>query len=186
MDMKESTPPQPQTIWPAQEPVEPTASTEAAPAPVEATPTVMQPMATAIPGMQAPTGQFIQGQPMMMAGGPQQVVYVPLKFSPQPNYRTWSYIAIGLAFVGAFLGILIGDILGQPDLGEALNSLLCCGGFTAAIFLDVAYYKGKADWQTANGMSNTGSTLSMVLEGIIGVICAVIVVFGFIGMVSGL
>ena len=123
---------------------------------------------------------------MMMAGGPQQVVYVPLKFSPQPNYRTWSYIAIGLAFVGAFLGILIGDILGQPDLGEALNSLLCCGGFTAAIFLDVAYYKGKADWQTANGMSNTGSTLSMVLEGIIGVICAVIVVFGFIGMVSGL
>lgn len=183
--MDESTPPQPQTIWPAQEPVDPTASTEAAPAPAEATPTVMQPMATAIPGTQAPAGQFIQGQPMMMAGGPQQVVYIPLKFSPQPNYRTWSYIAIGLAVVGAFLGSFIGAILEQPALGDALNSLLCCGGFTAAIFLDVAYYKGKADWQTANGMSNTGSTVSMVLEGILGVICAVFVVFVFIGMLSG-
>jgi hypothetical protein len=181
--MEETTPPQPQTIWPAQEPVEPTASTEAAPA--EAAPTVMQPMATAIPGTQAPAGQFIQGQPMMMAGGPQQVVYIPLKFSPQPNYRTWSYIAIGLAVAGAFLGSFIGAILEQPALGDALNSLLCCGGFTAAIFLDVAYYKGKADWQTANGMSSTGSTVSMVLEGILGVICAVFVVFVFIGMLSG-
>ena len=49
----------------------------------------------------------------------------------------------------------------------------------------MAYYKGKADWQTANGMSNTGSTVSMVLEGILGVICAVFVVFVFIGMLSG-
>jgi len=182
--MEDQAPPQPQTVWPAQEPVEPTVPPQ--PAPELATPTVMQPMATAIPGTQAPTGQFIQGQPMMMASGPQQVVYVPLKFSPQPNYRTWSYIAIGLAFIGAFVGVLIGEMLGQPDLGQALNSFLCCGGFTAAIFLDVAYYKGKADWQTANGMSSTGSTIGMVLEGILGVICAAIVLFGFIGMVSGL
>ena len=87
--------------------------------------------------------------------------------------------------VGAFFGSFIGAILEQPTLGDALNSLLCCGGFTAAIFLDVAYYKGKADWQTANGMSSTGSTVSMVLEGILGVICAVFVVFVFIGMLSG-
>ena len=35
-------------------------------------------------------------------------------------------------------------------------------------------------------MSNTGSTVSMVLEGILGVICAVFVVVVFIGLLTGL
>jgi hypothetical protein len=171
--MSDSTTPPSQTVWPAQPLNEPAASP------------VMQPMNSgASPPLNQPS-QSLHGQPMAMGGVPQHVVYIPLKYAPQPNYRTWSYVAIGVAIVGAFFGTFIGIALNQPALGEALNSMLCCGGFTAAVFLDVAFYKGKADWEIANGMSNTGSIVSMVIEGLVGVLCVLFLVFAFIGLASG-
>ena len=71
-------------------------------------------------------------------------------------------------------------------MGGALLSVMCCGSFTGFVFLDVAYYKGKADWQQANGMANGGSTTSMVIELIIGVICVVLFLFLLLGLSLGL
>ncbi|MEC7988743.1 MAG: hypothetical protein VX151_02255 [Candidatus Thermoplasmatota archaeon] len=170
--MDDPTAPPNQTVWPAQAPNEPAASP------------VMQPMNTIASAPSSQPTQSFHGQPMAMGGVPQQVVYIPLSYTPQPNYRTWSYVAIGLAIVGAFFGTFLGIAFNQPVLGEALNSLLCCGGFTAAVFLDVAYYKGKADWQSANGMSNTGSVVSMVIEALVGVLCVLLLVFAFINLAS--
>ena len=65
---------------------------------------------------------------------------------------------------------------------ESLGGLVCCGSFTGVVFLDAAYYKGKADWQQANGMANGGSTTSMVIEFIIGgilVMLFLLMVLGF-------
>ena len=146
----------------------PTADT--APQPVLVTPT--------------PQGQYIQGNTQAMAPGmvQQQVVYVPLKYSPQPNYRTISYIVLGsgiaLSFILNFTAVEM-----NSRIMESLGSLVCCGAFTAVVFLDAAFYKGKADWQQAHGMSSGGSQTSMVLELIIGGILAVLFVLALLGTV---
>lgn len=145
-------------------------STDAAPKPVLVTPT--------------PQGQYIQGNMQVMAPGmvQQQVMYVSLKYSPQPNYRTISYIVLGA-------GIALSFILNFTAAGmnsrimESLGSLVCCGAFTAVVFLDAAFYKGKADWQQAHGMSADGSKTSMVVELVIGGILVILFVLGLLGAI---
>lgn len=138
-----------------------------------------------------PQAQFIQGQmqPMNMGMGtgmgaaPQQVVYIPLKYQPATNYRTISYIVLAIGILAAFLGNILAEITGFYALSD-LSSVLCCGSFTAVIFLDAAYYKGKADWESANGLSNTGSTASLVIEVIFGLICALFFVLTLLSMAT--
>ena len=162
--------PQVSTSTPSLAPNEPLSSHHGSPQPMSATP---------------PQTQFIQAQtqPMGMGMGmvPQQVMYIPLKYTPQTNYRTISYIVlaagIGIAIMSAFVSGITGSAI-----VEALASVMCCGSFTGFVFLDVAYYKGKADWQQANGMANGGSTTSMVIELIIGVICVVLFLLLLLGL----
>jgi hypothetical protein len=135
-----------------------------------------------------PQPQFIQGQmqPMNMGMGmgmgavPQQVVYVPLKFQPTTNYRTISYIVLAIGFLSNILGNILAEFTGAYILSD-LSTVLCCGSFTAVLFLDAAYYKGKSDWQAANGMSNTGSMVSLVLDTILGFLCALFFVLFVLG-----
>ena len=112
---------------------------------------------------------------------PQQVMYIPLTYKPTNNYRTISYIVLGFGFIASIFGNILAEATGSYLLMD-LSSLVCCGSFTAVLFLDAAYYKGKADWQMANGMPNTGSTASLVIESIFGIICAIFFVLILIGM----
>jgi len=119
----------------------------------------------------------------MMAGTtmvPQQVMYIPLTYKPTTNYRTISYIVLAFGIIAAIIASFLAEASGSYLLME-LSSLVCCGSFTAVLFLDAAYYKGKADWQMANGMPNTGSTASLVIESIFGVLCAIFFVLMLIG-----
>lgn len=119
----------------------------------------------------------------MMAGTtmvPQQVMYIPLTYKPTTNYRTISYIVLAFGIIGAIIASFLAEASGSYLLMD-LSSLVCCGSFTAVLFLDAAYYKGKADWQMANGMPNTGSTASLVIESIFGILCAIFFVLMLIG-----
>ena len=116
--------------------------------------------------------------------GPQQVVYIPLAYKPTKNYRTISYIVLGFGIIASIFGNILAEVSGSTLLMD-LSSLVCCGSFTAVLFLDAAYYKGKADWQMANGMSNTGSTASLVIESIFGIICVIFFVLMLIGTFIG-
>ncbi|MGB0516247.1 MAG: hypothetical protein ACPGKR_04835 [Poseidonia sp.] len=139
---------------------------------------------SSVPTTPPPT-QYIQGQMQPMMGGttmvPQQVMYIPLTYKPTNNYRTISYIVLGFGFIASIFGNILAEATGSYLLMD-LSSLVCCGSFTAVLFLDAAYYKGKADWQMANGMPNTGSTASLVIESIFGIICAIFFVLILIGM----
>ena len=154
--------PQVSTSTPSLAPNEPLSSHHGSPQPMSATP---------------PQTQFIQAQtqPMGMGMGmvPQQVMYIPLKYTPQTNYRTIAYIVLAAGICISIMLSFVSTFTGSAIV-EALSSVMCCGSFTGVVFLDVAYYKGKADWQQANGMANGGSTTSMVIELIIGVICVVL------------
>ena len=107
-------------------------------------------------------------------------MYVPLKYSPQPNYRTISYIVLAVGFVLSLVLNVAADGSNSMVL-ESLGSLVCCGAFTGVVFLDAAFYKGKADWQQAHGMPTGGSKTSMVFELVIGGILAILFILTFIG-----
>lgn len=164
--------PQVSTSTPSLAPNEPLSSHHGSPQPMSATP---------------PQTQFIQAQtqPMGMGMVPQQVMYIPLKYTPQTNYRTISYIVLAAGICISIMLSMVSTFTGSAIV-EALSSVMCCGSFTGVVFLDAAYYKGKADWQQANGMANGGSTTSMVIELIIGVTCVVLFLFLLLGLSLGL
>lgn len=151
--------PQVLTSTPSLAPNEPLSSNDGSPQPMSATP---------------PQTQFIQGQMQPMVMVPQQVMYIPLKYTPEKNYRTISYIVLAAGIMLTFISALTGF--------DALTEVMACGSLTGVVFLDAAYYKGKADWQRANGMANGGSTTSMVMELVFGVILVVLFLFMLLGL----
>ena len=97
-----------------------------------------------------------------------QIVYIELKYSPEHNYRYWSYgvIAIGVLI---YLGSIV-LFAGRDGTGLILGNSACCLSFSAALFLDAAFYKGKSEWQESTGQSTSGSTAGMVIDIILGII----------------
>ena len=109
-------------------------------------------------------------------------VAIPLTFSPQPNFRSMSYIAFAVAFVGSIFAGMVGDATGQYFLSEVLSAVLCCGGLITGLALDAAFYKTKADWQKAHGLPSTWSTFSMVVEQLAGFVLIVVFLFVFVDL----
>ena len=72
-----------------------------------------------------------------------------------------------------------GEIIGEPGngLGMIIGNSVCCLSFSIAFFLDAAFYKGKSDWQTSTGQSNTGSMVGLVFDIIFGIIALLWAIF---------
>ncbi len=124
--------------------------------------------------------QQIQGQVQLVQVAQQpQVVYIDLKYRPENNLRYWSYGVIGIGIVIYMStvfssGALNGDGSG---LGVIIGNSVCCLSFSIAFFLDAAFYKGKSDWQTSTGQSNTGSMVGLVFDIIFGIIALLWAIF---------
>lgn len=113
---------------------------------------------------------------------PQQIVYIPLKFSPKPNWRIWSYLVIAV-------GILISVIASVFNAGSMesggpmfLSNSVCCISISVAAFMDAAYYSTKSNWEQSTGQSNTGSKIGMVFDIVFGLIALFFVsvfIFGY-------
>ena len=110
--------------------------------------------------------QIIAGQPTI--GG--NILYVQNpKFNPEPNFRRISYITMALAIMTFFLGGLIG--------GEELGWGFCCGIFGIGVMLDAAHYGGKSTWQKERGESTVGSTIGVITNILLGIICILFALF---------
>ena len=109
-------------------------------------------------------------------------VAIPLTFSPQPNFRSMSYIAFAVAFVGSIVAGMFGDATGQYLISEVLSAVLCCGGLITGLFLDAAFYKSKADWQQAHGLPSGWSTFSMAIERLAAFALIVVFLFVFVDL----
>lgn len=110
--------------------------------------------------------QMISGQPTM--GG--SSLYVPdPKFNPETNFRHMSYKALALAIMILILGGFIGD--------EELGCGLCCGLFGVGLMLDAAHYGAKSTWQKERGESTVGSSLGLIADILIGIICILFALF---------
>ena len=124
--------------------------------------------------------QQIQGQVQLVQVAQQpQVVYIDLKYRPENNLRYWSYGVIGIGIVIYMStvfssGALNGDGSG---LGVIIGNSVCCLSFSIAFFLDAAFYKGKSDWLSSTGHSNTGSMVGLVFDIIFGIIALLWAIF---------
>jgi len=99
-----------------------------------------------------------------------QIVYlVSSDFKPNPNYRHFSYLIIGLAtFVW-----LIGSVMSanaKSDIGIFIASSGCCGLFGIACLFDAAYYHTKKNWEMGKGERYSKSVMGIIANIIIAVI----------------
>lgn len=109
--------------------------------------------------------------------GMQQVVYIPLNYSPEVNFRNWSYLPLGIG-ITIYLASVFGSVSSSgSDLISMLGTSACCGLFAVAGFLDAAFYRGKSEWQASTGQSNGGSITGMVFDIIFGVIASIIAIW---------
>ena len=124
--------------------------------------------------------QQIQGQVQLVQVAQQpQIVYIDLKYRPENNLRYWSYAVIGIGIVIYVSAVFSSGALNGDDsgLGMIIGNSVCCLSFSIAFFLDAAFYKGKSDWQTSTGQSNTGSMVGLVFDIIFGIIALLWAIF---------
>ena len=124
--------------------------------------------------------QQIQGQVQLVQVAQQpQIVYIDLKYRPENNLRYWSYAVIGIGIVIYVSSVFSSGALNGDDsgLGMIIGNSVCCLSFSIAFFLDAAFYKGKSDWQTSTGQSNTGSMVGLVFDIIFGIIALLWAIF---------
>jgi len=101
---------------------------------------------------------------------PQQIIYIPLKFSPKPNWRNWSYLVIA---VGLLLSVIVSVFNeGSMESGATmfLANSVCCMSICVAAFMDAAYYSMKSDWELSTGQSNTNSKIGMIFDIVFGLV----------------
>jgi hypothetical protein len=111
----------------------------------------------------------------------QQIQPINLKYSPIVNLRIYSFFASGIGLI--LLIIYVNSALSNYSVDDfRWGNILCLSFFAIACFLDASYSKGKSDWELSIGQSNSKSTIGMIFNTIIGILCIFIVVFVFIPM----
>jgi hypothetical protein len=134
-------------------------------------------MQTINPGMQTIQPGIQYAHPL---NNQQQVVYIPLQYSPDINYRNWSYLALGLG-IAIYVMLSVIGVSSNSDSLVSLGGSACCSSFAIAAFMDAAFYKGKSDWQLSTGLPNGGSTTGMIFDIIFGVIAVICAIFALLG-----
>ena len=112
-------------------------------------------------------------QPNFAGNDPSQTLNIQLKYSPNPNYRYWSYGVFAILFPMS-LYLIMGPYYAQTDV---IGVSICCTLPSVVCFLDAIYYHGKSEWEIANGMPNNKTRLGMVLNIVLGFISLGIFLF---------
>ena len=110
----------------------------------------------------------------------QQVIILNPKYRPELNLRL---ISTGILVLGIAISIAL-PFIGIDESGSVLfqiSAYICCSSFILALLVDAVYLKGKSDWQTSLGMSNTWSLVSLVLSIIFALGLIFILVLNLIG-----
>lgn len=110
----------------------------------------------------------------------QQVIILNPKYRPELNLRL---ISTAILVLGIAISIAL-PFIGIDESGSVLfqiSAYICCSSFILALLVDAVYLKGKSDWQTSLGMSNTWSLVSLVLSILFALGLIFILVLNLIG-----
>ncbi len=111
----------------------------------------------------------------------QQIIILNPKFQPSFNFRYLSYVVFGL---GVTISVILGNMPIDGDADQYLRLLSeasCCLSIILTFIFDAVFYKGKADWQSNTGQSNTVSITGMIFDIIFA---CIVVIFGFMWFIG--
>ena len=94
----------------------------------------------------------------------QQVIIINAKYKPDFNFRYLSYAVFAL---GITASLIFSNLYTDSDADQYLRFLSeasCCLSIILTFAFDAVFYKGKAEWQSTTGQSDTGSIIGMILD----------------------
>ena len=112
----------------------------------------------------------------------QQIIMINAKYQPDFNFRYLSYAVIALGITAfMILSEIATDYYSADSYLRFLSEASCCLSIILAFVFDAVFYKGKADWQSTTGQSNTGSLTGMIFNIIFA---CIFVIFGFMWFIG--
>ena len=111
----------------------------------------------------------------------QQIIIINAKYQPNFNFRYLSYAVFALGITAYFI---LSNMRTDGDVDQYLRFLseaTCCLSIILTFVFDAVFYKGKADWQSTTGQSNTGSLTGMIFDIIFA---GLVVLFGFMWFIG--
>lgn len=127
--------------------------------------------------------QYINEQIQQTQGAfpQQQIIIINAKYQPDFNFRYLSYVVFALG-IGASL--LLSNMRTDSDADQYMGFLSeasCCLAIILTFVFDAVFYKGKADWQSTTGQSNTGSITGMIFDILFA---GLVIIFGFMWFIG--
>ena len=111
----------------------------------------------------------------------QQIIIINAKYQPDFNFRYLSYAVFALGITAYFI---LSTMRTDSDVDQYLRFLseaTCCLSIILTFVFDAVFYKGKADWQSTTGQSNTGSITGMVFDILFA---GLVIIFGFMWFIG--
>lgn len=127
--------------------------------------------------------QYINEQIQQTQGAfpQQQIIIINAKYQPDFNFRYLSYVVFALG-IGASL--ILSNMRTDSDADQYMGFLSeasCCLAIILTFVFDAVFYKGKADWQSTTGQSNTGSITGMIFDILFA---GLVIIFGFMWFIG--
>ena len=127
--------------------------------------------------------QYINQQIQQSQGAfpQQQIIIINAKYQPSFNFRYLSYAVFALGITAYFI---LSNMRTDGDIDQYLRFLseaTCCLSIILTFVFDAVFYKGKADWQSTTGQSNTGSITGMVFDILFA---GLVIIFGFMWFIG--
>ena len=127
--------------------------------------------------------QYINQQIQQSQGAfpQQQIIIINAKYQPSFNFRYLSYAVFALGITAYFI---LSNMRTDGDFDQYLRFLseaTCCLSIILTFVFDAVFYKGKADWQSTTGQSNTGSITGMIFDILFA---GLVIIFGFMWFIG--
>ena len=141
-------------------------------------------------GPEKPNQTQFSGQPQYInqqiqqtqgASPQQQIIIINAKYQPSFNFRYLSYAVFALGITAYFI---LSNMRTDGDIDQYLRFLseaTCCLSIILTFVFDAVFYKGKADWQSTTGQSNTGSITGMIFDILFA---GLVIIFGFMWFIG--
>jgi len=111
----------------------------------------------------------------------QQVIILTPKFKPDFNFRYLSYVVFCL---GVPISFLLSTVSSGDDISHYLGRLgegTCCLSIILTFVFDAIFCKGKADWQSSTGQSNTWAVTGMIFNILFA---SLVMIFGYLWFIG--
>ena len=127
--------------------------------------------------------QYIKEQIQQTQGAfpQQQIIIINANFQPSFNFRYLSYAIFAFGITGSWILSITSIDSDVDQYLRFLSEATCCLSIILTFVFDAVFYKGKADWQSTTGQSNTGSITGMIFDLLFA---GIVIIFGYMWFIG--